>query len=125
MIKATIRKGVLEDILESENGSLAIEFEGNILEINPKHFQKVFHYMALETEVELEIDMEQSKLLSIEAKDPTIRLNRLQEYLFLSALDNETPTYEVLMYYFNNVEHIYSNFLKGKTFKIKEDKIAA
>lgn len=117
-----IREGILEDILEKENGSIAVEFDGNFLEVQPKHFQKVLYYMTSEATVKLKIDMKQRKLLSIEAKDPEARVPTLQKYLFLRELEKGNPTNESLMHYYNFVEHTYFNLIKGKISEIKEDR---
>lgn len=113
--KTVIKEGIIEDILDGKGDSIMIEFEGTTFEIKPKHYQRVLQYISSETVVEFELDMEQKKVLSVEAKDPTARVNKLQEYLFMKWLDDETPTRDSLMLYNTYSEITYGTLLKGIT----------
>lgn len=113
--KAVIKEGIIEDILDGKGGSIMIELEETTFEIKPKHYQRVLQYISSETVVELELDMEQKKVLSVEAKDPTARVSKLQEYLFMKWLDDENPTRESLMLYDTYSEITYGTLLKGIT----------
>lgn len=108
------KEGIIEDVFEGENGLIQIEFKSEVYEIRPAHFQKVNCYIGSEAEVQLEVDMRNRKVISIEAKDPNERVNGFQEFLFFHELCNVPITYETLMHCLNRAEYLYSEAFKAR-----------
>lgn len=109
----TTQQGKITNI-SGENDVLKIDFENMLLEIEAIHFQKALYYMIFQAKVELKIDIEKGKLLSIESKDPGIRVTQMQEHLFLEELSKVEITSDTVMECFNRADHRYANFVRGK-----------